>query len=143
MAPGRFEKSWPPAAPARWSLTLPGDLAAVRTARASVDGWLGDAPRDVRDAARSVVTELVSNAVRHGRAPIQLRVERRAHGWHIDVADAGALRPRRGPAGPQGGWGLTIVEALADRWGVAENASRVWCELDAEHPAVGPRGGAG
>lgn len=108
---------------------LPGELGAARTARAAVDDWLRDAPADVRADARSIVSELITNAVQHGRPPIQLRVERRASGWHIDVADAGAHRPRRGPAGPRGGWGLHIVGALADRWGIAEDASRVWCEL--------------
>jgi anti-sigma regulatory factor (Ser/Thr protein kinase) len=119
---------------------LPKDLAAARTARAALDDWLKDAPAPVRDTARSVVTELVSNAVQHGQPPIHVRVERRSGSWHIDVADAGAHRPRRGPAGPHGGWGLHIVGALADRWGVAENASRVWCELLDEGASAGTPG---
>jgi anti-sigma regulatory factor (Ser/Thr protein kinase) len=110
-------------------MTLPKDAPAVRTARAAVERWLQDAPARVRDDARYVVTELVSNAVRYGRPPIQLRIERNAEDWRIDVADAGTQRPRNAPAGPEGGWGLRIVGGLAASWGAADDASRVWCRL--------------
>jgi anti-sigma regulatory factor (Ser/Thr protein kinase) len=113
---------------------LPQEAGAVRTARTSVEQWLGDAPARVRDDARSVVTELVSNAVRYGRPPIHLGIERHGGEWHIDVADSGNRRfgPRAG--NEQGGWGLRIVGALAEDWGIAEDASRVWCVLRADDP---------
>jgi anti-sigma regulatory factor (Ser/Thr protein kinase) len=118
---------------------LPKDLPAVRTARAAVDEWLAPVPRPLRDDARSVVTELVANAVRHGEPPIQLRIERTARGLRIDVADAGAQRPAYSRRAPTTGWGLRIVDALADRWGIAENASRVWCILESDPALDRPR----
>jgi anti-sigma regulatory factor (Ser/Thr protein kinase) len=113
-------------------MTLPKDPPAVRTARSAVELWLADAPAQVRGDARSVVTELVSNAVRYGRPPIELRVERKAGGWRIDVTDAGALRAGNAPSREEAGWGLRIVGALAAEWGIAEDASRVWCRLRTE-----------
>jgi hypothetical protein len=36
-----------------------------------------------------------------------------------------------------GGWGLFLVEKLADRWGVARNSlTRVWFEIDLDRPRV-------
>ena len=128
------EPSWPPGVPARWSLMLPKEAPAVRTARGAVETWLADAPASLRDDARSVVTELVGNAIQYGEPPIQLRVERTVKGFRIDVADAGAHRPRRGPRAGGSGWGLRIVDAIADSWGVADDASRVWCLLRARTP---------
>lgn len=117
---------------------LPKEAGAVRTARSAVEEWLSDAPPRVRDDARSVVTELVSNAVRYGRPPIHLRIERHPEDWRIDVADAGNRRFGPRDRTREGGWGLRIVGALAESWGVADDASRVWCRLRDE-PAAVPR----
>jgi anti-sigma regulatory factor (Ser/Thr protein kinase) len=114
----------------RWTVMLPKDAPAVRTARQAVERWLdGEDPR-VLDDARHVVTELVSNAVRYGRPPIELSVRRGGDALRIEVADAGVKRPHANEEpGPDGGWGLQIVGGLSDRWGVADDASRVWCEV--------------
>lgn len=115
-------------------MKLPLEAGAVRTARTSVEQWLHDAPARVRDDARSVVTELVSNSVQYGRPPIHLEIERHGGEWHIDVADSGNRRFEPRARGDQAGWGLRIVGALAEDWGIAENASRVWCVLRADDP---------
>jgi anti-sigma regulatory factor (Ser/Thr protein kinase) len=130
--------SWPPAWPARWSVLLPKDVAAVRTARAAADEWLGGEPARLRSDARSVVTELVGNAIRHGEPPILLKIERTSRGLRIDVSDAGAQRPTYSRTAHTTRWGLRIVDALADRWGIAENASRVWCVLERERAGASP-----
>jgi anti-sigma regulatory factor (Ser/Thr protein kinase) len=122
--------SWPPATPTRWSMMLPKDVPAVRTARTAVEAWLEGMPRRLRDDARSVVTELVGNAVLHGQPPIMLKIERTSEGLRIDVADAGVQRPAYARAARTRGWGLRIVDAMADRWGIADDASRVWCVLE-------------
>ena len=109
----------------------------MRTARAAVEEWLAGSPPRLRDDARSVVTELIGNAVRYGQPPIRLAVERTARGLRIDVADAGARRPTYRPAAPTTGWGLRIVDALAKRWSIADNASRVWCVLERDDAAAG------
>ena len=113
---------------------LPKDVPAVRTARTAVEDWLAGMPAQLRDDARSVVTELVANAVRYGEPPIRLAVERQARGVRIDVSDAGAQRPSYSPRSAEPGWGLRIVDALAVAWNIADNASRVWCVLEWRGP---------
>jgi anti-sigma regulatory factor (Ser/Thr protein kinase) len=86
-----------------------------------------------------VVSEVVSNAVRHGAEPedeIRLAVTPKDDYVCVQVTDNGpGLVPRPGVMGPQdddGGFGLYIVERLTRRWGVTREAgrTRVWFELD-------------
>jgi hypothetical protein len=123
--------SWPPNEPTRWSIMLPREPGAARTARAAVENWLASAPATVRDDARSLVTELVANAIEFGRPPIQVRMERKPAYWLLEVADAGVRPARGGTRFRQAGWGLRIVELLAESWGTGENGSRVWCRISA------------
>ncbi|MEO1062400.1 MAG: ATP-binding protein [Actinomycetota bacterium] len=115
----------------RAPLTLPDDLSALGHAR--------DAVRDVCAAfggdsasAELVATELVSNAVRHGGPPIELRVEAdvSAGSLRIAVSDGGGGEPAIGApsATTPGGRGLLLVDAMSDRWGVErlEAGKRVW-----------------
>ena len=113
----------------RWTLQLPKDVPAARTARAALEEWIVGAPRELADAARSVVTELVTNAVRYGRAPIELAVEDHGRRLRIEVTHAGSGRSRTHfkPLAP--GRGLQIVAALVDDWGTSEDLSHAWCEL--------------
>src|SRR5687768_13667947 len=124
--------SWPPNEPTRWSILLPRDPGATRTARAAVEDWLAGAPARVRDDARSLVTELVANALQFGRPPIQVRMERKSSHWLLEVADAGARQARGGARFRQAGWGLRIVELLAESWGTGEDGARVWCRIPGE-----------
>ncbi len=117
----------------RWSLLLPKDVPASRTARSALDQWLAGIEQPTVDAARSIVTELVSNAVHFGRPPIRLTVEQRSAGVRIEVSDDGAGRPTRRRPGEQGGWGLEIVHQLADRHGLLPRDAGVWCELRTGH----------
>jgi anti-sigma regulatory factor (Ser/Thr protein kinase) len=85
-----------------------------------------------------VVTEVVSNAVRHGGKldePIRLAVTPKDGYMCVQVTDAGpGLVPKPGAleADDDGGFGLFIVEQLTRRWGVTRenNRTRVWFELD-------------
>src|SRR3954471_1051345 len=103
----------------RWSLQLPRDAPAARTARVAVGEWLAGKPQEPVGAARSVVTELVSNAVRYGRAPIRLSAEDLVGRLRIEVDHAGTgsspsrFHPRTRARG------LQIVAALADSWGTS------------------------
>jgi hypothetical protein len=128
--------SWPSNEPSRWSLMLPKDLGAPRTARAAIDDWLATAPARVRDDARSLVTELVAAAVQHGRPPITVRLERKASAWLLEVSDGGAQNARRSNRFERPGWASKIVDLLAESWGTGENGSRVWCRLQAEEAGV-------
>jgi anti-sigma regulatory factor (Ser/Thr protein kinase) len=84
------------------------------------------------------VTEVVSNAVRHGghvREAIRLAVTPKDGYMCVQVTDAGpGLVPKPGAleADDDGGFGLFIVEQLTRRWGVTreDNKTRVWFELD-------------
>jgi anti-sigma regulatory factor (Ser/Thr protein kinase) len=84
------------------------------------------------------VTELVTNGVRHPDTsdgePVEMSVRLSDEGVRVEVGDRGEgfdvdRLPREG--GPRGGYGLYIVELLADRWGVERrDLTWVWFEID-------------
>ncbi|AXG78122.1 ATP-binding protein [Streptomyces paludis] len=80
----------------------------------------------VEEAAVLVLSELVTNAVRHAHVPAGREVETRflalpGGGVRLEVHDACSRRPEVQDASPGAcaGRGLLIVEAVADSWGVA------------------------
>jgi serine/threonine-protein kinase RsbW len=81
-----------------------------------------------------LVTELMTNAVRHGSGgasgTVELDVTVSDDTVTAQVSDDGEgfVRGSRGP-GPSGGWGLVLVESLATRWGIERNPTRVWVEI--------------
>jgi anti-sigma regulatory factor (Ser/Thr protein kinase) len=80
-----------------------------------------------------VVTELVTNSVRHGPGtPIQLRIALNEDGSiRGEVEDQGdgevAIREMREDF--EDGLGLRIVDTLTDRWAVYEGSTHVWFEM--------------
>jgi anti-sigma regulatory factor (Ser/Thr protein kinase) len=96
----------------------------------------------VMEDVRLLVSELVTNSVRHSRTiagdHVQLEVAVEDDTLRVQVADNGSgfePRPRAPGSSKAGGWGLFLVEKLSDRWGVACNhATRVWFEIDLTHP---------
>jgi len=89
----------------------------------------------IRDA-KLVVSELVTNSVRHSGSdePIRLRAWARANGLlKFEVADGGhSFEPGEAGHGHEGegGRGLMILDAVAARWGISDEAgTRVWFEL--------------
>jgi anti-sigma regulatory factor (Ser/Thr protein kinase) len=91
---------------------------------------------DVVERARLLVTEVVSNSVRHGSTsePIHVSVEVRPETLHVRVSDSGpSFEPEvhRPGSGSESGWGLFLVDALSDRWGVhCDAVVTVWFEVD-------------
>lgn len=85
------------------------------------------------DVAVLLTSELVTNAIRHGAAPVRLRAGVDARGLRVEVDDEarGTVAPRRAAPGDAHGRGLFLVETLADRWGcrAAGSGKRVWFEL--------------
>jgi anti-sigma regulatory factor (Ser/Thr protein kinase) len=81
-------------------------------------------PVQSSDAALAV-TELVTNAFRHGRGPIGLRVEAARRWLRAEVVDEGDGFGGREVAGT----GLGIVGTVSDEWGSATGPTRVWFEI--------------
>ena len=120
------------------TLTLVAMPEAVAHARRWV-GAIASGPLDGEQAAKLklVISEIVTNALRHGRPgeSIDLAVTPKAGFLCVQVTDDGpglVPRPRALEAEEHGGFGLYFVEQLTRRWGVTrENCrTRVWFELD-------------
>lgn len=118
-------------------LNLPRDVDSPALARAYVSQYASWLPADVLEDARLLVSELVGNAVRHGRAEITLRLRPHPPGIGVEVTDLGDDLPtlpdgRPDPSVPHGR-GLLIVAALASRWGIEKGepgrGKTVWFDL--------------
>ena len=114
---------------------LPGAVAEGRRWAAGVTRGLLDP--DQAQSLRLIVSELVTNALRHGAdgERIDLAVTPKPEFLCVQVTDDGpgiAPRPRALDTDEEGGFGLFFVEQLTRRWGVTrENRrTRVWFELD-------------
>ena len=117
---------------------VPGPGAAAE-ARRALEG-LGDLlPSGKLEDVRLLVSELVANSVVHaGLSPEEaITVTVTVQGGLVrgEVRDPGpGFEPPREPAPKSdlaGGWGLYIVDRVANRWGVAHTGSKsVWFEID-------------
>jgi anti-sigma regulatory factor (Ser/Thr protein kinase) len=121
--------------------SLRGRPQAAAQARHTVAAL--DVPRATREALTLIVTELVTNAIRHagaapgtavdlniatGPGPVRVTVRDRGRGF-----DPSSLDHRPDPLAA-GGQGLVIVAALAAAWGVERNRDgcTVWCDVASE-----------
>ncbi|WP_416977187.1 ATP-binding protein [Streptomyces sp. T028] len=120
---------------AEW--TFPADPGAVRTARRVVRGRLhGWGLDSLGDIAALLVSELVTNALRHSTGPIGVRLVRPA-GLEgvllVEVSDPLPDPPRERSARPEdeSGRGLQLVASSSRRWGTRPGADgkTVWFEL--------------
>lgn len=96
---------------------------------------------DMLTDAELLVSELVTNALRHGDGRIVLRGALDADKLMVEVIDEGGgfeHELRRRDFDDVGGWGLGLVEDLASRWGVHEGTTHVWFELERPGPRLGP-----
>jgi anti-sigma regulatory factor (Ser/Thr protein kinase) len=112
---------------------------AASQARAVVDRELGrDVPDRVLEDTTLLVSELVTNAVRHalrtGIAEVELRIVNEGDRIRVVVSDPGdgfVAHPRPPTASESSGWGLYLVDRIADRWGVVtRDRNEVWFEID-------------
>jgi anti-sigma regulatory factor (Ser/Thr protein kinase) len=123
------------------SLTIPPDPGTVSAVRARtaelIEGWTTP---ERMDRASLLVSELVTNAIRHAGGQVRVRMRRGSRTISVEVADNDTRvpRPRRAAGTDEGGRGLQLVDALADRWGVRPTGEGkvVWFELrrDAGEP---------
>src|SRR6516164_1545619 len=111
---------------------LPADPAIVPDTRRQVarrlTGWGLD---DVAFVTELVVSELVTNAIRHAKTPIQLRLIR-DRTLICEVSDGSSTAPHLRRACPfdEGGRGLLLVSQLAQRWGCRQtpHGKVIWAE---------------
>ena len=93
----------------------------------------------MRDDAQLVVSELVTNSLTHSGASVGegvvVRIELTSSMLRLEVEDAGRggmIGPRAANVETGGGFGLNLVQALSERWGVervAAGGTRVWAQL--------------
>jgi anti-sigma regulatory factor (Ser/Thr protein kinase) len=115
---------------------FPHGPTAPAAAREAVDVALaGRLAQDRLAELRLLVSELVTNAVRHGldrRGAVELTMRLAGRRLRVEVVDGGAgFTPPTGEHDPEdpGGWGLVVVDELVDRWGVdVAGGTRVWFE---------------
>lgn len=119
-------------------LRLPHGRSSARAARRAVDDLRSGLGEELLENIRLLVSELVTNSIRHARAGesawIHLRVEVRGDRVRVEVTDPG---PGFDPVEPlpsiyqDSGWGLYLVGQISDRWGVdRQGVTRVWFEID-------------
>jgi anti-sigma regulatory factor (Ser/Thr protein kinase) len=117
---------------ARWRLDGGGEeVAGARS-------WVGDtfAAWDIEslvELAQLLVSELVTNALRHASGPIELTALLLDEIVTLAVSDADQPLPRlrKVSSSDEGGRGLQLVAMLAARWGARPTADGkvVWCDL--------------
>ncbi len=123
---------------AEW--TVPFDFSAVGIARGHVEEQLRKWNHPVDPfTATLVVSELVTNALRYGAAPIVLRLIADSTTLICEIGDTGQAAPhlRHAKAVDEGGRGLLICATLAENWGIryTPGGKTVWAEIGAEEEA--------
>ena len=120
------------------AITLPHAAHAAGDARAYLRRRAKLLHPPMLDDALLLTSELVTNAVRHGRPAVTLAVQLEPSALIVVVTDTGPELPPLVPRTPHPdsptGRGLVIVDALATRWGVTpqpgSTGKAVWFALD-------------
>ncbi len=110
---------------------LPSDLRSAREfARSTAHQWHLDA---LADSVGLIVTELAANAVVHAHSPFDVVLSKINRGVRVAVCDSSATPPMKSaaPTFASSGRGLTVVDALADRWGHRRirGGKMVWADV--------------
>jgi anti-sigma regulatory factor (Ser/Thr protein kinase) len=121
------------------SFGVPGGVEAPRHARSLMSAHLRHIDRDIASDAELIISELVTNSVRHAGVGsdqlVTIDLILLSERLRITVTDPGCgVEPRLIPKTPEGlgGHGLRLVEQLSAEWGVgrdAVGATQVWCDL--------------
>jgi anti-sigma regulatory factor (Ser/Thr protein kinase) len=119
--------------PGRFVKRLPSSDLAPSLARAAFVATAIGIPPDVFDDGVLLTSELVTNSVKHANSEwIEIEVTLTTDRLRVEVSDQShaTIRPRTPSV--DGGWGLTLIGALATRWGVERLTSgkTMWVEFD-------------
>jgi PAS domain-containing protein/anti-sigma regulatory factor (Ser/Thr protein kinase) len=112
---------------------LPSDPSVVAQARRrSTDQLAAWGLEEAGFVTELMVSELVTNAIRYGRPPVQLRLIHEDSTLICEVSDSSSTAPhmRRARTFDEGGRGLLLVAQLAQRWGTRHAAvgKTIWAE---------------
>jgi anti-sigma regulatory factor (Ser/Thr protein kinase) len=119
--------------------SLESGAEAASRARRALNDLSAPLPASVRQDLELLVSEVVTNAVRHGGGPagepIEMTVRVDDLRVRVEVADRGpGFEPSPSPPTmfQESGWGLFLVGQLSDRWGVdrTDRGASVWFEID-------------
>jgi anti-sigma regulatory factor (Ser/Thr protein kinase) len=121
--------------------TFPSTPQSIVRARRFAAEKLAGIDHELADSIAVMVSELVTNSVRHAASEFTVAIERDDEHIRVAVSDLGEQRPslRNPEPTEQSGRGLQIVNALSDDWGVAATPGRtgktVWfvVELRPQH----------
>nr|WP_234315204.1 SpoIIE family protein phosphatase [Streptomyces globisporus] len=117
---------------ATWDIAPdPGDVARARSLVCNqLAAWGVDEAASF--VVELVVSELVTNAIRYGGAPVILRIIR-DRGLIVEVSDGGHTSPhlRRAAMEDEGGRGLFLVAQMTQRWGTryTPKGKTIWTEV--------------
>jgi anti-sigma regulatory factor (Ser/Thr protein kinase) len=129
----------------RLQVELPRARVAPGDARHALRSLCADhVESDLLVDAELLVSELVTNAIRHGKGDISLCARVDDNRLLVEVIDEGCgfeHELRRDEFERVGGWGLDIVDDVSSRWGVHEGTTHVWFELERPGPRLGELAG--
>jgi anti-sigma regulatory factor (Ser/Thr protein kinase) len=124
-------------------IDLPGGVRAPQWARRAIEQhFAATVDGDMLASIELLATELVSNAVRHGGADdgqtVVLHLAASPHCLRVEVCDPGrGFEPGRPAPYGEGGYGLFLVNEVANRWGVSHgDGNCAWFELELPGPAA-------
>jgi anti-sigma regulatory factor (Ser/Thr protein kinase) len=126
------------------SFELAGGPYAVTAARLALSDLDSHVDASIAFDVRLLVSELVTNSVKHANVSeddsIYLDVKIQEQVVRVEVRDPGpgfeppAVAP---PDDADEGWGLFLVEQLADEWGVDRERQTVWFQIDCGNRETG------
>ncbi|MFF7163771.1 SpoIIE family protein phosphatase [Streptomyces sp. NPDC008086] len=130
-----------PSQVASWD--VPGDPAFVAGIRAQVAHRLEEwGLEELAFSTELVISELVTNAIRYGTEPRQLRILRDGTSLICEVADGSSTSPhlRRAADTDEGGRGLFLVAQFTQRWGTryVPRGKVIWTEQSLNSSAIEP-----
>ena len=128
--------------PRNFEISLAASPDAPARARAEVTAWLGQdgLDRTLIDHARLLVSEFVTNCVRHAQItpdqPLRLTASLRTQTLRVELHDDGThgTVAWRTPQQHNGGYGLDLVAHLSSAWGIERDAHGTTVGLSRDRP---------